>query len=131
DAAGVAATGTITVTGTATADGTIPLYCGGVRVPVGVTSGDTAAEVATAIAAAINANADLPVTAAAVDAVVTVTFRHKGEVGNDYDLRDSYRDGEALPAGVSLAIVAMSGGTTNPDLDDLIAAMGDTWFHVI
>lgn len=131
--AGVAATGTITVTGPATATGTIVLYLGGERITVGVNSGDAATAIATAIAAAVNAAADLPVTAAAAAAVVTLTFRHKGTVGNSYDVRHSFRDGEALPAGVALAIVAMGGavaGTTNPTLTTLIANMADLWFQV-
>lgn len=134
DGAGVAAAGTITVTGPATADGTIALYIGGVRVPVAVSSGDTAATIATAIAAALPSSSDMPVTGA-VDGVVNtevdVTFRHKGVVGNSFDIRHSYRDGEALPAGVGLTIVQTTGGTTNPVLTNLIAAMGDTWFHII
>lgn len=132
--AGVAAAGTITVTGTATADGTIALYCGGVRVPVAVASGDDEDAVATAIAAALPSTSAFPVTGA-VDGVnaneVDTTFRHKGEVGNSYNIRHSVRDGEALPAGINLAIVQTTGGTTNPTLTSLIAAMGDTWFQVI
>lgn len=130
DSEGVAAHGTITVTGPATAAGTIALCIGGVRVPVGVAVDDTADDIAAAIAAAITANGDLGVTATATDAVVTVTYRHKGEVGNGFDMRANYRDGEALPAGVTLAFVALASGTSNPALDDLIAALGDTWFHV-
>lgn len=128
--AGVAASGTITVTGPATAAGTIALYVGGELVQVAVASGASADTIATAIAAAVNAAADLPVTAAAVAGVVTITHRHKGEVGNTLDLRASYQDGEKLPAGVGLAFVAMANGATNPTLSTLIAALGDSWFHV-
>jgi phage tail sheath gpL-like len=131
DAGGTAATGTITVSGPATAAGTIAIYLGGERVTVGVAAADTANTIASAIAAAITANADLPVTASAVNAVVTVTHRHKGLVGNAYDIRANYVHGDALPSGVSLAIVAMASGATNPTLAALIAAMGDTWFHII
>lgn len=132
--AGVAATGTITVTGPATGTGTIPLYFGGVRVLVGVNSGDAATTIATNIGAAVNAALDLPVTATVAGAVVTLAFRHKGTVGNSYDVRHSFRDGDAIPSGVGLAIVAMGSvvaGTTNPSLSSLIAAMTDVWFHVI
>jgi phage tail sheath gpL-like len=86
---------------------------------------------ATNLAAAINANADLPVTAAAGTNVVTLTHRHKGVVSTDVDVRLNYQDGEKTPAGVTLAIVAMASGATNPVLTTLIAALGDTWFHVI
>jgi len=133
DAGGVAATGTIVVTGPATAAGTIALYLGGERVTVAVASGDASTAIATAIAAAINANLDLPATAAAVTSTVTITFRHKGLVGNSYDVRHSYRDGETLPTGVGLTITAVGGviaGTVNPTLTSLIAAMGDLWFQV-
>jgi len=137
DGGGAEADGTITVSDAnpsipnAAEDGTIALYVGGVRLAVGVTEGDTPSEVATAIAAAINADLTLPVTAQAAGPVVTVTFRNAGEAGNAYDLRDSYRDGERLPAGIELAYSAMNGGTGNPDLDDLIAAMANQWFHII
>lgn len=136
DDGGAEAEGTITVSDAnlsipnAAESGTIALYLGGVRVAVGVTEGDTAEEIATAIAAAINEEEDLPVTAAVVGAVVTVTHRHKGEVGNAYDIRHSFRDREGLPEGVALAIVEPTGGSGNPDLDDLIAALGDVWYHV-
>lgn len=128
--AGVAAAGTLTVTGPATEDGTLALYVGGERVTVGVASGDAQNDIATAIGAAINADADLAATASVATNVVTVTFRHKGEVGNGLDLRHSYRDGEGLPDGVAVAVVQPSGGTTNPTLTTLIAALGDSWFHV-
>jgi phage tail sheath gpL-like len=128
--AGVAANGTITVSGPSTAAGTVNLYLGGTLVTVAVASGDSANSIATAINAAINANLDLPVTSTVLNAVVTVTFRHKGLVGNSFDMRANYQDGEAYPAGVSLAFVALASGTTAPALTTLIAAMGDMWFQV-
>lgn len=130
---GVAATGTIVVTGPATAAGTIFLYLGGERLTIGVNSGDTATTIATAIAAAINADLDLPVTASSATGTVTLTFRHKGLVGNTYDVRVNFNDGEALPAGVTATITAMGGavaGTTNPTLTNLIAAMASIWFQI-
>lgn len=131
DGAGVAATGTLTFTGPATAAGTIYLYMGGDRLTIAVAKDDTATAIATAVAAAINAATDLPVTATSNLGVVTVTFRHKGLSGNAYDMRANYQDGEALPAGVTLAVVALASGTTSPVLTTLIAALGDTWYHVI
>lgn len=127
--AGVSATGTLTFTGPATASGTIKLLIAGRAVDVGVTSGDAASDIATAAAAAITAASDMPVTASASLAVVTLTARHKGEAGNSLDLRANYYDGQALPAGVTLAVVAMNGGTGNPALGTAFAAIGDEWFH--
>lgn len=134
DAGGTAATGTILVAGPATEDGTIALYLGGERITVGVNSGDASTDIATAISDAVNADDDLPVTAGVVGSTVTLTFRHKGLVGNSYDVRDSFRDGEALPAGVTLTITAVgtvAAGTTNPSLTNLIAAMANMWFQII
>lgn len=132
DGGGTAATGTITATGPATANGTLVLYFGGVRRTVAVESGDTGDDIATKIAA-IDV-ADFPITLA-VDGVTTnqvnVTFVHAGEVGNSYDIRHSFNDGEALPAGVGITIVQTAGGAGNPDLSGLIAAMGDQWFQII
>jgi phage tail sheath gpL-like len=129
--AGAQATGTFTVTGPATATGTLHLYLGGNYIPVGVTSGDAQNTIAAAINTAINAALDLPVTSTVSTNVVTVTFRHKGTCGNDFDMRLNYQDGQATPAGVAVAVVAMSGGTTNPVLTSLITAMGDQWFNVL
>lgn len=129
--AAVAATGTLTVTGPATAAGTLSIYIGGQLVSVGVASGDANTAIATAISAAINAAADLPVTSSVSTGVVTVTAKNKGLAGNDIDLRLNYQDGERTPAGVGVAVVAMASGATNPTLSGLISAMGDTWFQVI
>ena len=129
--AAVVAAGTITYTAAATADGTVYLYLGGTRVTVAVASGDAVGDMATATAAAINANLDLPVTATPALGVVTVTHRNKGLNGNDFDIRANYLAGDSLPTGVALTIAGMSSGATNPVLTNLIAAMGDTWFQII
>jgi phage tail sheath gpL-like len=131
DSGGTAAAGTITVTGPATAAGTLSLWVAGERLTVAVASGDAQNAIATAIGAAINAATNLPITASVATNVVTWTYRHKGTAGNDTDLRLNYQDGEATPAGVSLAFADTVTGATNPSLSSLIAAMGDTWFHLI
>ncbi len=131
DAAGVAAAGKIAITGPATSSGTLYVYIGGRRVTVGVASGQAADAIATAVAAAINANPDIDVTAAAALGDVNLTAKHKGAAGNKIDVRLNYNTGEANPAGVGTTVTAMSGGTSNPDLAPLIAALGDTQYNVI
>lgn len=130
--AGVAAIGNLSFTGPATAAGTLAIYLGGNLVSVGVASGDSATTVATNAIAAINAATDLPVTAV-VDGThayqVNITFRHKGAVGNAFDLRVNYQDGEATPAGLAVTVTPMATGATNPTLTSAIAALGDRWFH--
>jgi phage tail sheath gpL-like len=129
--AAVAASGTITFTGAATQAGTLNLYIAGTKVPVLVNSGDAPAAIATAVAAAIAANTQLPVTAVAALGVVTLTAVNKGLCGNDVDVRLNYYTGEQTPAGVDVALVAMSAGTSNPDMSTAIAAMGDIWYQAI
>jgi phage tail sheath gpL-like len=131
--AGVAATGTIVFTAAATAAGTLAGYFGGVLVPTAVAAGDATTALATNTAAAINAKADLPITATVSGSTVTMLFRHKGLAGNSYDVRFNYNPGEVLPAGVALTITALGGvvaGTTSPSLTNLIAAMSAQWFEI-
>lgn len=130
--AGNKAAGTLTVTGNATEAKTLYVLVGGVRIPVGVATGDSAATIATNIATAVNNALDLAATAAAVGGVVTFTAKHKGVEGNNIDLRVGYYYGDATAvAGTTLAIVAMSGGTGNPDVLDAIAAMSSGMYYTI
>lgn len=134
DGAAVAATGSVAITGPATKAGTLVLYVAGQRVRLGVSAGDSATAIGDALAALINADSDLAVTATAVTGTVTLTSRHKGELGNDIDLRVNYLGafgGEALPAGVTVVITAMAGGATNPDITNALAALGDELFDHI
>lgn len=134
NASGVAATQTITVSGPASAAGSIALYIGGQLVSVAVASGDSANSIASAINAAINAKASLPVTSAVSSAVVTCTARNKGTLGNYIDIRHSYRGvagGEALPAGVGLAFAAGTAGSTDPVTSGIAAIIGDEEFDFI
>ena len=123
------AAGTVTVTGPAAANGTIALMVAGVRIPVTVAAEETAITVAAKIVAAIAAKLDLPVTAAVGadpnEHVVTLTARNAGSAGNAIDIRHSHNQGEALPDGIGLAIVAMAGGAGDPDIDDIWAVIGD------
>lgn len=132
--AGAAAAGSVAFTGPATVAGTLNLYVAGQRVQVGVTAGMTAAQLATAAAAAITAATQLPVTAA-VDGVdtskVNITARHKGECGNDIDLRVNHALGEVLPSGITATLVQPTGGTGNPDIASAIAAMADNQYHTV
>lgn len=70
----VFATGTITVSGSATAAGTIVLYIGGERVDVAVAASDSANTIASAIAAAIGKHATGTVTLSAADAADNLTI---------------------------------------------------------
>lgn len=133
-AAGVVAAGELVITGPATKGGTLNLYIGSQRVQIGVAAADTATVIGTALADAINANLELPVTASHTTGTVDITARHKGDLGNDILLQLNYQGaagGEVTPAGVSVAITQMTGGTAAPALGAAIAAMGDEEFDFI
>lgn len=133
----VAATGALAFTAPATATGVLSLYIAGTLVSLIVTASQTIAQLATALAAAINANADLPVTAAVdgtVASKVNITAKNKGLAGNDIDLRLNYRGapgGEVMPAGLTTTITAMAGGLVNPDLTAGLANLLDKEFDFI
>ena len=133
------ATATITVSASSAKAGTIALVVTGQRVAVGVKAGANANAIATAIKTALNrASPALPVVAASPASsgnanananAVTLTCRWGGTTGNQIDLRHFYRQEDALPSGVSLALTAFSGGATDPDLSTALAALGDTQYH--
>lgn len=130
DGAGVKATKTVTLTGPATAAGTLSLMIAGRRVSVGVAVDDTATEVAAAIAAAVTAHADLPVTAGSDAGVATLTARNAGAAGNGIDVRVNYYSDEATPAGLTVAIADGVAGATDADVAAAIAVLGDEPFDI-
>lgn len=141
DAGGaVAAIGTFEFTHVATGAGTLPLYIAGRFVPQPIATTQTLAQLATALAALVNTFVDLPVTAA-VDgvnpAMVNLTAKNKGLVGNDVDVRVAYRGsqgGEVVPAGLTYTIVAVgtaTAGATNPTLTTALANCADKPFDFI
>ncbi len=136
DSGAVKAAGTIDVSGTPTAPGTIALYIAGMLVPVLVTAAMTAAQIASAMNTAINAAGDLPVTATVGSTRVIVTAKNAGLAGNDIDIRKNYfgaANGETDVAGVAVTITAMSGGTTNPStgLTAALATLPETAYDYV
>lgn len=131
NAAGVQATGTITVNTAPTTAGTLALYVAGKLVSVAMATGQTPTQIATAIAAAITAaGTDLPVTAASAAAVVTLTARHKGSCGNNIDLRlNLYRE-PGVP-GLGLTIAAMAAGAGDPAPGNLTTILGQFWYRYV
>lgn len=131
----VAATGTVTITGVATASGTASLVIAGTRVSAAVAKDAVAITVAAALAAAVNALPDLPVTAAVGaapnDHVITLTARNKGTIGNDIDLRKRVFAGAHMPRGMDAAIVQMAGGAGDPDPATIWPVLGDTAYRTI
>ncbi|MBL9102163.1 MAG: phage tail sheath subtilisin-like domain-containing protein [Myxococcales bacterium] len=132
DAGGAKATATVTITGLATEAGTLNFIWGGVRVAVPVAKGDTASAIAANIKVYVDLETDNPTTTAVLAGVVTASCRWKGATGNSLAIALNYYTGQKTPAGVGVTITAFSGGTTDPDMADLVAALGgDTQYHSI
>lgn len=138
-AAGVAATATITVTTAATADGTLQLYIDDRLVSVAITATMTTANVATAIAAAINAavptallnGKNIPCDAAAAASVVTLTALHKGTSGNSLDLRTNMFADDRTPTSLGLTISGFANGTGDPAVPNVDVLLEPRWFKTI
>lgn len=130
NAGGTAGTIAATVVGTMTSDGTIAMYIAGRYVAVGVLDGDDAEDIADAIVAAYNAHpqaARMPFTVANVLGVITFTMKWAGvEVA---DVRFNYNDSDAFPPGITSIVVAAGvAGAGNPDVAEIITAIGDEWY---
>lgn len=128
---GAKATGTLTLSGTATQAGTLSVMIAGTNYKQAVSSGDTAATLATKLQKLIAADQDVPVTATVSGESITLTCRFNGETGNDIDVRCNYYSGEVLPAGISVNITPMQNGSVNPNMADAITGFGAEWWNYL
>lgn len=131
DPAGAAAAGSISMTAPGVTGAAI-LHVLGRRLTFQVNAADTAAQVATKIAATINA-ALLPVVAA-VDGTtaskVNVTARHVGALGNGLEVTYAADEANVLTS-ANTTVVALSGGSGVPDLIAPLANLGDQEFDFL
>ncbi|WP_375455717.1 phage tail sheath subtilisin-like domain-containing protein [uncultured Methylobacterium sp.] len=134
----VAATGTVTIAGTATGPGTLTRYVGGERYDVNVATGDTATVVAAALAARIGqgyakfGRRMLPaVAAASALGVVTLTGRHGGTECNGISILAGLDGDEVEVPGLTVTIAAMSGGAGDVDMADALSRLGSQAFDFI
>ncbi|MDO4434390.1 MAG: phage tail sheath subtilisin-like domain-containing protein [Alysiella sp.] len=125
DDAGVAASGSLTVNGTAMAAAALSVIIGGTSVSVAVSAGQTADAVAQKLTDAINA-APLPVSASATGQTVTLTAKCKGEIGNEIAL-----SADAGNSGLALSVQAMAGGAKNADIAPALAKVAGKHYHII
>jgi len=115
---GVAATWTITYTGTSTAGGSVTVTLAGQAVNVPIATGQTAAQVATAVEAELDKQLDWAITASVAAGVITLTAKNKGTVANDLAVSAS-----SSLLGITVAAAAGTAGSNDPDLADALAAV--------
>lgn len=130
ESAGTQASGTLTLTnGPATAAGTIEVWVSGRRAVAAIASGDTITTAAAAVAAAINAQTDWPVTAAAVAGVITVTAKLKGPRGNFIRMRSLLTGGTGITHSATNAL--LSSGATSDDPQSALDAVASQRYDYI
>lgn len=123
DAVGTKAGGSLTVTGTATASGTLILWIGNERVEIAVANTDIAADIAALINVAIgNAQNRLPVSSTVALAVVTTAARNSGTIGNSIPMAID----DSGVTGVTVAVVQLASGATDPVLQDALDSLSGT-----
>ncbi|MEW6121646.1 MAG: hypothetical protein AB1698_03475 [Pseudomonadota bacterium] len=135
-ATGTAEVRTLTVGAVPAAGGVGIIEVDGKRITLTINAGDTAAAVATALAAAINAYQDgltlaaLPFTAAAATNVVTLTARWAGAIVTGVDIYlPSLASGNTFAT--LLTVATSTAGVGTPTLSTGLAALGDDPFDWI
>lgn len=124
---GVANVQTITITGTATADGVKIFRVAGRTFAVGVRTGDVQNTIATAIANALKARqAELPVLVSVATNVVTLTHASKGENGGDVVVTV-----DQTVAGAAVAIATSAAGAGVYDITAALDALAPLPFDAI
>lgn len=125
---GAADVRTVTFTGPATAGGQYVRYIAGEQVSIPVSAGDSATQVATRFAAAVNAGyvrfdrrMYFPVVAMSAAGVVTLTSRHVGTVGNQVRIESGLNGDEIDPAGLTTTVANPTPGTGDVDLATALA----------
>lgn len=135
--AAVPASGSLEISGTATAAGQVNIYIAGERIRTAVSVDDEAEDVAEAIVEDVNDITGLPVTAEVDDSEATkvnFTARHGGELGNEIDLRLNFlgnAGGERTPDGLEITVTEMADGSGDPEIADALAELGDEEYDFI
>jgi phage tail sheath gpL-like len=139
DGAGVKATCTITIAGTAVGSGTAEIRIGNEKVTVGISDGGTASEIAIAIDAAIAALHDLPATPSISIAgtVITLQAKNAGVPGNEIGKYDSgttsWKPVVTIvnTTGITSTVTGWTGGATNADITDALDAATTGGFALV
>ena len=130
DASGVAATGDITPSGTATGSAAFRVLVNNIpSAQFAVASGDTVADICDAITAALAAELDLPVTATDNTTDVGVTSKWEGASANDIHIEVEATSADN--SGVTFAITQPTGGLVDPDTSTATDQFGNVWESLV
>jgi phage tail sheath gpL-like len=121
---------TMTLTGPATSTGVLTIYVGNKRIQMGVTTGDTAVEIAAALVAELAKYPDLPFASAQGESADThkiiITAKNAGTVANQVDFET-----EITADGVAATFASTTAGAVDPDIADALAVVFGKKYDVI
>lgn len=126
DGSGVVSAGDIAPTGTVTKAGSFIIRVNEIdSEPFVVAIGDTLPDITAAMAAAVAAVLDLPITSAAATTPdrIDTTSKWKGVSANDIVLEVI----GPTDTGITFAVTQHIGGLVNPNIDAALAQVGDIW----
>ena len=123
---GTQGTQTVTFTGPATTSGSATLNIGMKTITIAISATDTAITIAGAMNTAVGLVLDLPVTGAAPAAVLTLTAKNKGTIGNGISVTCT-----VTAAGVTATVAAGVTGATDPDIATALTAIFPVRYHLI
>ena len=123
---GVAASGSLVLTGTATSQGVMTVTIAGIDYKVTVVTGEKSDAVAARLNAIINGAIDCPVTSAVNESTITLTAKCKGEIGNEINLTATNTAKD-----MTISATAFANGAENADLAPALASVAGTHYNVI
>ena len=123
---GVAASGSLVLTGTATTQGVMTVTIAGIDYKVAVATGEKSDAVAARLNAIINGATDCPVTSAVNESTITLTAKCKGEIGNEINLTATNTAKD-----MTINATAFANGAENADLATALASVAGTHYHII
>lgn len=127
---GVAGTGTVTITGPASAAGAVRVFVADEFVEVAFISGDSATTIAAALVTQINAQSHWPCTASNSAGVITLTSKQKGARANFIQYSAAVKPFAGTGVGASPAASSLfTSGAGVDSLTNVLAALDGKFFY--
>ncbi len=131
ESVGAAATGTVTITNSATGNGTHRLWVGDEFVDTAVTSGDSVTTIAAAIKASVNAQTHWPVTADNSSGILTLTAKQLGLRGNWIRYMASITSGIASTTSATTDAFFTGGSTADSSTTALATILPKRFYYIV
>ena len=122
---GIAASGSLTLTGTAASQGVMTVTIAGIDYKVAVATGEKSDAVAARLNAIINGATNCPATSVN-ESTITLTAKCKGEIGNEINLTATNTAKD-----MTINATAFANGAENADLAPALASVAGTHYHII